>query len=205
MALDYVTIDFETANTYRNSACSVGLVRFSDGRECGSVSSLIRPARMYFIPEWTRDIHHISYDDVRGKPQFPEVWETLVMPFLAEKPGTPLVAHNAQFDMSVIAACCAYYGMPIPDIRYFDSLKVARKTWPEYECHRLTSLGECFGISYSAHDALDDARTCGKVVALAAEKWGAQNVDALLAACGTEMQELSAQEYIDNDTKGGAI
>ena len=26
--LDYIAIDFETANQYRNSACSVGLVRF---------------------------------------------------------------------------------------------------------------------------------------------------------------------------------
>ena len=31
--LDYIAIDFETANYYKNSACSVGLVRFIDGKE----------------------------------------------------------------------------------------------------------------------------------------------------------------------------
>ena len=66
--LDYIAIDFETANQYRNSACSVGLVRFIDGKETDSCYSLIHPAKMYFIPEWTRDIHHISYNDVRNKP-----------------------------------------------------------------------------------------------------------------------------------------
>ena len=33
MALDYIAIDFETANTYANSACSVALVRFTGGKE----------------------------------------------------------------------------------------------------------------------------------------------------------------------------
>ena len=31
--LDYIAIDFETANQYKNSACSIGLVRFIDGKE----------------------------------------------------------------------------------------------------------------------------------------------------------------------------
>ena len=37
--LDYIAIDFETANQYRNSACSVGLVRFIDGKESDSCNN----------------------------------------------------------------------------------------------------------------------------------------------------------------------
>lgn len=44
MSLDFYVIDFETANNYANSACSVGVVRFIDGKESGSVYSLIHPA-----------------------------------------------------------------------------------------------------------------------------------------------------------------
>jgi len=188
--LDYVAIDFETANTYANSACSVGLVRFIDGKEVASVYSLIRPAKMYFIPEWTEEIHHISYDDVRNKPQFAEVWDTVVAPFLAQVPGLPLVAHNAAFDMNVIRSCMDYYGMPVPDLYYFDSLKVAQKTWPWLDCHRLTYLGETFLIKYKAHDALDDSRTCGKIVSLAARAQKTTYVESLLAACGLELRRL---------------
>ena len=75
-------------------------------------------------------------------------------------------------------------GGGVPQISYFDSLTVARRTWPELENHRLTCLGEHFGIVYNAHDALDDSRTCGKIIALAAEKWGVDDVDGLLQACG---------------------
>ena len=123
--LDYIAIDFETANQYRNSACSVGLVRFIDGQEVDSCYSLIHPAKMYFIPEWTETIHHITYKDVYNKPYFPEVWDTMVMPFINKTPCLPLVAHNGNmFDMPVIKSCCKYFGMPLPQLEYFDSLKV---------------------------------------------------------------------------------
>jgi DNA polymerase-3 subunit epsilon len=40
------------------------------------------------------------------------------------------------------------------------------------ESHALTNLGETFGITYEAHNALGDARTCGTIACMTAEKWG---------------------------------
>lgn len=187
--MNYIAIDFETANYYRNSACQVGLVRFENGREVDSMETLIRPAKMYFVPEFTRDIHGIGYDDVRDKPEFPEVWETLVMPFISKR-KVPLVAHNAGFDMNVIRGCCSYYGMEVPELSYFDSLALARSVWPELESHRLTELGRHFGIDYLAHDALEDSRTCALVVAKALEKLGVHSVDELLKKAGIPLCAL---------------
>lgn len=189
--LDYLAIDFETANYYKNSACSVGLVRFIDGKETDSCYSLIHPAKMYFIPEWTETIHHISYDDVRNKPYFPEVWDTIVMPFINKTPDIPLVAHNGNmFDMPVIRNCCEYFGMDTPNLKYFDSLIIAKKTWPELDSHRLTALGEYFKIDYLAHDALEDSRTCGQIINNAAEKWEVNSIAELLKKCNQELLEL---------------
>ena len=188
--LNFYVIDFETANTFANSACSVGVVRFINGKETGSVYSLIHPAKMYFIPEWTEQIHHISYDDVRDKPYFPEVWDNIIMPFVNEKPELPFVAHNARFDMNVIRKCCEYYGMEKPDIKYFDSLRIAQKTWTEFETHKLTYLAEQFGIIYDAHNALDDSLTCGKIVTLAAEKHRTNSVSKLLKKCNLQISKL---------------
>ena len=164
-------IDFETANNYQNSACSIGVVRFVDGVEDDSVYSLIKPAKMYFRPDFT-DIHGISYGDVRHSPEFPEVWQTVVEPFLKSSVEEKIhfVAHNAQFDMGVIRACCDYFGMPLPEADYACTLQIARKTWTDFDCHKLTYLAEKFDITYKAHDALDDARTCGKILTMAAEK-----------------------------------
>ena len=189
--LDYIAIDFETANYYKNSACSVGLVRFIDGKETDSCYSLIHPAKMYFIPEWTETIHHISYDDVRNKPYFPEVWNTIVMPFINKNPDIPLVAHNGNmFDMPVIKNCCEYFGMEIPKLKYFDSLIIAKKTWPNFASHRLTALGEYFKIDYLAHDALEDSRTCGQIIKYAAEKWEVTSISDLLQKCNQKILTL---------------
>lgn len=147
---------------------------------------------MYFIPEWTEQIHHISYNDVRDKPYFPEIWDTMVMPFINQTPGIPLVAHNGNmFDMPVIKDCCCYYGMEVPKLEYFDSLIVAKKTWPELDSHKLTQLGEYFGIEYLAHDALEDSRTCGQIIKFAAEKWGVNSVEELFKACKTNIRTFN--------------
>lgn len=189
--LDYITIDFETANQYKNSACSVGLVRFIDGKEVDSCYSLIHPAKMYFIPEWTQEIHHISYEDVRNKPYFPEVWDRIVMPFMNQTPDLPLVAHNGNiFDIPVIKECCKYFGMELPKRKYFDSLVVVKKTWSELKSHRLTDLGAHFGIEYLAHDALEDSRTYGQLIKLAADKWKVNSVEELLIKCDININEL---------------
>lgn len=189
--LNYIAIDFETANEYKNSACSVGLVRFINGKETDSCYSLIHPAKMYFIPEWTEQIHHISYEHVRDKPYFPEIWDKMVMPFINKTPGIPLVAHNGQaFDMQIIRDCCNYYGMELPSLTFFDSLLIARKVWPELESHRLTDLGKNFGIQYLAHDALEDSRTCGQIVKLAADKIGVSSVVELVNKCELEIKAL---------------
>lgn len=166
------------------------MVRVVDGQEVANLYSLIHPAKMYFIPEGTEEIHHISCDDVRNKPQFPEIWNTLVAPFLAEAPGLPPVAHNAPFDMNVIRGCMDYFGMPVPELYYFDSRRVAQRTWPDLECHQLTYLGENFLIKYMAHDALDDARTCGKIIHLAAKAQKVASVDKLLNVCGLGLLQL---------------
>lgn len=189
--LDYIVIDFETANWNRNSACAVGLVRFINGKETDSVSSLIKPPTGFFIKEWTETIHGICYDDVRNKPYFPEIWQQIVMPFILKTPALPLVAHNATFDMSVIKGCCSQYKMDVPDLNYFDSLPIARRTWPELKSHKLTSLGEIFHIQYKAHDALEDSRTCGKIVALSADKWNVTSVEELVRCCNSSIKKLT--------------
>ena len=163
MSYTYYAIDFETANDYTNSACSVGVVRFVDGIEQDSIYSLIKPAKMYFKPEFT-EIHQLSYNDVRNQPQFPEVWQTVIEPFIKNKDGseTIFIAHNAKFDMGVLRACFNYYGMPVPS------------------------------IEYDAHNALDDARTCGKIYALAAEKLEC-NLDEVYLKLGLQQTFLTGR------------
>lgn len=186
--MNYITIDFETANRDFHSTCSVGLVRFIDSRETDSCHALIKPPSKFFYRSWTETVHHICYEDVKNEPHFPEIWNNTVMPFIMKTPGLPLAAHNGnRFDMKVIRACCDYYKMPYPQLEYFDTLHIAEKAWPELKSHSLPELCRHFGIIYNAHHALDDARACGLITAMAATKLGAKNVYELLCKCGLTM------------------
>jgi DNA polymerase-3 subunit epsilon len=186
MEMNFVTIDFETAQYARESACAVGLVKYRDGKVADTWYSLIRPPKLYIRPDFT-DIHGLTVDDVRDAPAFVDLWDSSIRPFIS---GLPLAAHNAPFDMGVLRAVLEWYGLPVPHLNYFCTLALARRTWPELESHALTSLGESFGITYEAHQALDDARTCGTIACMAAEKYGCRDIKGLLKAVGLGFREI---------------
>lgn len=159
--MNFVTIDFETANQYPQSACSVGLARFDcDGNITDKFYSLIRPPRGY-DNFWARniEIHGITPRDVADAPDFEYIWPEIEL-FVGED---VLVAHNAEFDMGVLRSLLAHYGIEKPDMRYFCSLRISRKIWPNLPSHALTYLSDHFNMDYQAHNALDDAINCGKV------------------------------------------
>lgn len=183
--MNFVTIDFETANYSRNSACAVGLVKFQGGQPTDNYYSLIRPPTLYIRPDFT-DIHGLTADDVRDAPRFPKIWND-IKNFIG---NLPLAAHNSSFDMGVLQAVLEWYELDIPQFSYFCTCNLSRKTWPHLQSHSLPKLAKQFEITYNAHNALDDALTCGKLVLISAKKSGSTNIDELLSGKGILMGRL---------------
>jgi DNA polymerase-3 subunit epsilon len=74
--------------------------------------------------------------------------------------------------MRILRALLEWYKLPVPELRYFCTCTMARNAWPGLKSHSLSALAKEFGIVYNAHNALDDAITCGKLVKMAVEKLG---------------------------------
>jgi DNA polymerase-3 subunit epsilon len=184
--MNFVAIDFETAKNSRESAISVGLAKYRNGRLVDSWYSLIRPPELYIRPDFT-EIHGLTVADVKDASFFDAIWEGYLRPFIGK---LPLVAHNAAFDMSVLRAVLDWYKLPVPPLKYFCTLKLAHAAWPKLKSHALTSLGEHFGIGYDAHNALADAKTCGTIVHKAAETYACTHLRKLLRAAKLEMEVL---------------
>jgi DNA polymerase-3 subunit epsilon len=159
---DFTAIDFETANYSRKSAISVGLVKFRSGEPAARFYSLIRPPVLYIRPDFT-EIHGLTAADVRNERLFADVWAEMKK-FIG---GDILAAHNAAFDRSVLEAALKHYGIAHPGYQFICSAALAKKAWPGLSSYRLTELGKRFNIVYKAHNALEDAETCGKIVCLA--------------------------------------
>ena len=187
MANEFIALDFETANNSPNSAISIGMVKFRDYAPVSTYYSLIRPPQLYIPPGFTA-IHGLVVDDVKDSPDFKTCWENEAKDFIGD---SILAAHFALFDMGILRAVLKWYQLDIPKLSYFCTCILSRRAWPDFTSHSLPKLADRFGIVYNAHNALDDALTCGKLVQLAAEKYGGgKNVNELLKAAGMRLKTL---------------
>ena len=157
--MNFVAIDFETANNERRSACQVGLAVVSGGQIVDTYSSLIRPPQLDFEMTYHVSKHGITADRVRNAPTFGEVW-----PEVHSRCSTRLVAaHNAPFDVGVLIACAKDCGVgPLPS-QYICTYELAKALLPGLPNRKLATLAEVFGIPLDHHDALSDAVACAKL------------------------------------------
>lgn len=154
--MKYCFLDFETANSERESICAVGISVRENGVEVDSFYSLIKPTP-FRLDERNQDIHGIEYTDLVDAPEFGEVYAVFEH-YLIE--GIVL-AHNAKFDLSCLSAALDASGIIYPNFLYIDTLKIAHK---KYEHAKLSDLAEVYGVPYKdAHNALADARMLGEI------------------------------------------
>ncbi len=166
-----IAIDFETATEQRASACSIGLAFIENGQVVRVEERLIRPPGNRFSP-FNTAIHGIRPEHVAFAPEFPDV----MAEFAGEFEGATMVAHNASFDFSVIRASFDLYGMAYPEVSYLCSVKLAQRHWPDLGSHRLNVLAAHLGLSFSHHNAAEDARICAEACLAMATEAGASGL-----------------------------
>ena len=187
MALDFVAIDFETANSSPASPCAVGLVRVSGGEIAESLSMLFRPPSPHnWFHHGNIQVHGIHPEDVADAPEFEDVLPELLL-FTA---GLPLIAHNASFDMGVLTKTAEHIGFDLPNLNYACSLKMARKTY-HLDSYRLNAVAYAIGHEeFQHHDALADSDACARIVLHMAERHEVESLEELLERTKQRLQTL---------------
>ncbi|WP_038463336.1 exonuclease domain-containing protein [Arthrobacter sp. PAMC 25486] len=191
MALDFTAIDFETANGFRGSPCSVGLTRVRGGVIVEEGYWLMRPPEGHdHFDSRNITIHGITPDDVAAAPRFREVFPE-VDAFIG---GDPLVAHNAAFDLGVIRSAAEVSGIPAPAFDYACTVVLSRKNYslPSYS---LPFVAEAAGVPLrNHHDATEDARACAGIMVDIAAKHGVESVRGVFAALKLAMPHVDAYD-----------
>lgn len=164
-APDFVVIDVETSCSRRSSICQVGIVGFTAGVVSFEFETLVDPCDDFHPVNV--GIHGIDSHHVRGKPQFSSLHATLTQ----HLGGRITIAHSA-FDRVALSAACVLHSKPVIETRWLDSVKVARRAWPELDSHRLNALASYLGLELKHHDALSDARAAGMVIVKAIDHTG---------------------------------
>jgi DNA polymerase-3 subunit epsilon len=125
-----------------------------------SFHSYIDPERP--MPKDAQAVHGLSTAFLTGQP----VFEMVINDFLAFIEDSPLVAHNAAFDMEFLNWELKRARLPlIPHSRAIDTLEISRKINPGAK-HTLDALCNRYGIDLSGrskHGALVDAELLARV------------------------------------------
>ena len=155
----FAAIDFETANQYRTSVCSVGVVVVRDREIVDTFYSLIRPEPEYYS-YWNTQVHGITYNDTINASIFPHVWQQ-IEPLIQD---LPLIAHNKSFDESCLKACFRTYQMDYPDYEFLCTLQSSRKLIKGLSNYQLQTVSAHCGFNLNNHHhALADAEACAQI------------------------------------------
>ena len=141
---DFAAIDFETANEYRSSVCSVGVVIVRGGKIVDYFYSLIHPEPEYY--QWfCKMVHGLCEDDTEDAPVFPYVWEKI--------------------DEGCLKEVFKVYQMDYPDYKFYDTLRAAKRHFgnslPNLQLQ--TVAAACGYDLLNHHHALADAEACARI------------------------------------------
>ncbi|MDY3706491.1 3'-5' exonuclease [Vagococcus lutrae] len=158
--MNFIALDFETANQKRHSACSIALVVVQDNQLIGRYYSLIQPQTDF---HWRNiQVHGITPEMVKDAPTFKEVWQDIEPLF---QPEHLIVAHNAAFDNGVLRHTLAHHGLAQPYYQSLCTVTASRRLMPELENHKLNTLCQAIGIPLEHHHhALDDAIASAQIL-----------------------------------------
>lgn len=99
---------------------------------------------------------------VKGSPSFSELWHRIGHHF---NDGI-IVAHNATFDLNVLAKSLRRNNLDVPDFRYVCTYRLSKAVNIGLRRHGLSSVCEFYGIDLDDHhNALCDAVACQEVFA----------------------------------------
>ncbi len=159
MALRPLYYDTETTGIASATDRVVEIAVFDPERD-RSYCSFINPGQP--IPPEATAIHHITNEMVADAPSFAEATKELIAFCEGE---TVLIAHNNDaFDIHFLRAEFKRAEVEMPQWRFLDSLKWARRYRPDLPRHSLQFLREIYGFdANNAHRALDDVIVLSQV------------------------------------------
>jgi DNA polymerase III subunit epsilon len=189
--LNYVVVDLETTgwSPEDGAITEIGAVRVRGGVRLGEFASLVNPGTP--VPSPIKELTGITDWLLAAAPRLAAILPGL----LRFADGCVLVAHNAPFDMSFLAAACADCGLAWPQFTVLDTVTMARQVLEQDEVPdcKLGTLARFFGARTApTHRALADARATADVLQSLIRRLGRRGVhtlgqlNALLEAAAAE-------------------
>lgn len=159
MAQRYIAFDVETPNSYNDRMSAIGITVIEDNQIVDTIYSLVNPETHF--DSFNIDLTGISPEMVNDQPTFAQLWQK-IEPIMD---SGLLIAHNAPFDMSVLAKCLTAYQIEWHPYTYYAcTCAMGRVCYPELGHHKLNTLCDYLDIELTHHNAGSDSEACAKLL-----------------------------------------
>lgn len=165
--MEFIALDFETANADMSSICQLGLVHYRDGSVQEEWKTYVDPED--FFDEINVSIHGIDETTVKGAPNLRDI-SSRIHSYLDNR----IAVCHTHFDRVALHKACERYRLRVPTCTWLDSARVTRRTWDQcaYRGYGLGNVCAILGYQFVQHDALEDAKAAAYVLLAAIEKTG---------------------------------
>ena len=154
----YIAFDVETPNSANHRMSAIGISVIENHEVIRDFAMLVNPETHF--DRFNIQLTGISPEMVADAPNFAQLWE-LIEPLMS---CGILLAHNAPFDMGVLAKCLRAYDISWkPRVEYACTCRMARSCYPELVNHKLNTVSEHLGIALDHHKASSDAHACAEI------------------------------------------
>ena len=155
----YIAFDVETPNYANDRISAIGLTVVEQGKITEESYFLVDPET--YFNRFHIALTGITPELVEGAPTFPQLWKK-IGPLLD---SGLLVAHNAPFDLSVLAKCLRGYGIDWrSSVDYACTCQMSRRLLPQLPNHKLNTICAYLDLQLDHHHAGSDSRACGEIL-----------------------------------------
>lgn len=188
--MDFVAIDFETANAQRASACSLGITVVKNNEVVEEKYWLIKPYPFKFDPR-NIVIHGIREEDVVNEREFDKIWPE-IKPYLEDN---LVIAHNASFDFSVLRKTLDLYEMEYPNLNYACTLVASKLFYSYLNNHKLNTVNKHLGYTFKHHHASADATAAANILINIGNELEIDDINSIAKSVGFKLGNLSKGSY----------
>lgn len=155
----YIAFDVETPNYDNDRISAIGITVIENGTIVDDFYSLVNPEARF--DRFNINLTGITPKMVADQPAFPQLWEK-ISPIMG---SGLLIAHNAPFDMRVLAKCLNAYRIHWHPYSYYAcTYKMGRSCYPHLENHKLDTLCSFINLELDHHHAGSDSRACAELL-----------------------------------------
>jgi len=182
--MNFIAIDFETANSNRSSICSLGIAVVRNGSLVHTNHILIKPTPNYY-DSFNSFLHGIDNSHTKNKPTFHQQWEELKSYFHNQT----VIAHNASFDFSVLRFTLDQSNLAYPDLDYHCTYRLAQQALP-LASHKLNIVSSHFNIKLEHHNAESDAKASALIALKLCEQYKVSSLTELSTQLGFKIGKI---------------